>query len=168
MTERVSYPAPGNWPTSVPELEPSERLLVWAFRCWAVALQDRTGHHVCLVWNEFARQFGRREGEAALAAFFAILRALQEHARRRLHHHQPACPCLGADELWLVCLVGSCQRGDASRARFLAEWMVSPDGVGDLLHGGSRLGRSMLGSNLALPCRNHQNGAAGAAPLTIH
>src|SRR5690606_37445970 len=153
MTDRTSRFHAGDWPTSLPELDPAERLVVWAFRCWALALRDRTGHRVCLVANEFTRQLGRRDGEAAFAAFFPILRAIQEHSRRSLRHHQPGCPCLGGDELWLVCLVGSCQRGDGARARFLAEWMVQPDGIGDLLEAGGRLGRSMLGHEMTLPHR---------------
>jgi hypothetical protein len=156
------------WPTSLPELDPAERLVVWAFRCWAVAMRDRTGHRVCLVSNEFARQLGRRDGEAAFAACFGLLRALREHARRNIRHHQPGCACLGADELWLVCLVGSCQRGDGARARFLAEWMVQPDGVCDLLEAGSRLGRSMLGHDMALPHRGGTGFGAACGSRTIH
>lgn len=168
MSDQFAHSGPAVWPTSLPELEPAERLVVWAFRRWALALTDNTGHHMCFVSNEFVRQLGRRDGQAALAAFLAIVRALQEHARRNIRYHQPSCACLGADELWLVCLVGSCQRGEPRRARCLAEWMVRPDGVGDLLDAACRLGRSMLGRTLVLPYRNRETGAAATEPLTIH
>ena len=46
------------WPTSMSELDPSERLIVWAFRRWVLGLRQNNGEHWAFVWNEFARQFG--------------------------------------------------------------------------------------------------------------
>lgn len=156
------------WPTSLAELEPPERLLVWSFRCGALAMSDHRGHHICLLGNEFTRQFGAAAGRAALGGFIAIIRALVEHARRDLRHHRPYCPCLGVDEAWLICLVGACQHGESRKARVLAELMVAPDGVGDLLGAAEILGRAMSAHALVLPQRTGGHGATVGALPTIH
>ena len=156
------------WPTSYAELKHAERLVVWAFRYSACALANRTGHHVCLLHNEFARQFGHGDGQAALCGMLTIVRTLREDIRRDLHLHQPACQCLTAEEACLICLIGSCQRGQAKQARFLAEWLVSEDSVGDLIGGAVRLGREMSKHALHLPRRARQTGATGGAPTTVH
>lgn len=168
MSDQSARPVAPAWPTSVCELEPAESLIVWALRRWVLGLQENAGHHLFLVSREFARQLESPEAEDAMSSFAALIRGLQEHARRRVRHHQPCCPCLGIDEVWLVCLVGSCQRGELCRARALAEWMVHSDGIGDLLDAATRLGRVMGKHYLIIPCRDGDNIAAGAAPLTIH
>lgn len=168
MIKRFEFPGPAVWPTALSELAPAEHLVVWAFRRGALAIRDNTSHHMCLVWNEFARQFGTGDGKAALSSFMSIVGGLQENARRNIHHHQPCCPCLGADEVWLVCLVGSCQRGEPRQARFLAEQMVRPDGVGSLLEAAGRLGHAMREHALLLPYRDGEIGSAGNLPVTVH
>ena len=104
----------------------------------------------------------------ALIGFLAIIHAIQEYARRSVRHHRPCCPCLGSDEVWLICLVGWCQRGDSRRARFLAEQVVRSEGVGDLLDGAWHLGRAMWAHALALPHRTGEFGPAANAAVTIH
>ena len=168
MIEQLNLPEPVVWPTSLSELEHSERLVVWALRRWALAVQDHTSHHICLVLNEFTKQFGTQDARAAMACFVSILGVLQETAKRNLHHHQPGCPCLGVDEVWLVCLVGSCQRGEPRQARFLAEQMVREDGVGPLLAVAEHLGRAMRAHALLLPYRDGKAAPAGTMSLTIH
>jgi hypothetical protein len=162
--ETVPDPSDGSaapaWPTSMLELDPAEALIVWALRRWALGLQENAGHHLSLVSREFTRQLESPDAETAMGSFAALITGLQEHARRRVRHHQPCCPCLGIDEVWLVCLVGACQRGELCRARALAEWMVHTDGVGDLLDAATRLGRAMGKHYLMIPSRN-----PAAAPL---
>lgn len=152
---RATFPSPNAllWPTSMNELDPSERLIVWAFRRWVLGLRENRGEHWSFVWNEFARQFGAREGKEALSGFAALIKGLQCHARRMVHHHQPCCPCLGADEAAVMCLVAACQSHQLSRARTLAEGLVEPDGVGELLQAGSRLARVMRRCALIFPER---------------
>lgn len=150
------------------ELDPAEFLLVWALRRWALGLRENAGGHLTMVIQEFARQLDSAESDKALAGFAALMRGLQEHARRRICHHQPCCPCLGADEVWLVCLVGACQRGELCRARALAEWMVRGDGVGDLLDAGVRLGRAMGHHDLRIPCRDRNTAITNHAAAMVH
>lgn len=141
------------WPTSMSELVPSEQLIVWAFRRWVLGLLENRSEHWSFVWNEFARQFGSREGKEALSGFAALLKGLQCYARRTVHHHQPCCPLLGADEVSVVCFVAACQSNQLPLARALAEWLVEPDGVGELLAAGTRLARVMRRHALKLPER---------------
>lgn len=139
------------WPTSTRELTVGEHLLVWSFRRWVLGLRANDGGHWSLVWNEFARQFGPRDGRAALSAFARLIHTLLCRARRTLRHHQPCCPCLGADEVRIVALVAACQNGGPARA--LAEELAAPSATGDLLDAGGRLARIMARRNLALPAR---------------
>ena len=157
------------WPTAMVELEPAEHLLVWAFRRWVCASRDNTSHHICLVWNELARQLGAADAAVAWAWLQATDRTLREFARRSIHCHQPACPCLGGDEVWLVFLLAACQRGDLARAGRLAQWMVAADGVGDLLEAAGRLARVLRGHSLILPAREGTDGVDHAARApTLH
>lgn len=156
------------WPTSVLELEPAEALIVWALRQWALGIRQNCGCHVAMIFAEFARQLDSPEAEQAAGSFAALIRGLQEHARRRIRHHRPRCPCLGVDEAWLVCLIGACQRGELRQARALAEWMVHADGIGDLLAAATRLGRAMGRHDLVIPCRDQDNGPPDAASATVH
>lgn len=151
----VTFTSPNEapWPTSTAELDPSERLIVWAFRRWLLGLPQNAGEHWSFVWNDFARQFGAQDGKEALSAFTGLIKGLQCYARRTIHHHQPCCPCLGADEVCLVSLVAACQNHQRQLARALAEWMVQSDGVGDLLEAGMRLARVMQRHSLNLPGR---------------
>jgi hypothetical protein len=168
LSSQVARPAAPGWPTSMGELEPAESLLVWALRRWILGLQENAGHHLSMVSREFARQLESPRAEDAMGSFAALIRGLQEHARRRVRHHQPCCPCLGSDEVWLVCLIGSCQRGELCRARALAEWMVHAEGIGDLLDAATRLGRALEDRCLIIPCRNEDTVPAAAACLTVH
>ncbi|MFQ5784533.1 MAG: hypothetical protein ACE5H8_06885 [Alphaproteobacteria bacterium] len=135
------------------ELDPAERLIVWAFRRWVLGLLENKGGYWSCVWNEFARQFGARDGKEALSSFATLIKGLQCYARRTIHHHHPCCPCLGADEVSLICFVAACQNRRPQLARSLAEWMVHPDGAGELLEAGIRLAQAMRRHALNLPER---------------
>lgn len=168
VSDQTRECAGASWPTSMLELDPAEALLVWALRRWVLGLRENVGGHLAMVSQEFARQLDSPESDNALASFAALMRGLQEHARRRIRHHQPCCPCLGADEVWLVCLVGACQRGDLCHARALAEWMVHSDGIGDLLDAAARLARVMGHHALLIPSRGSSALVASNGPLTVH
>ena len=155
-------------PTSMSELHASERLIVWSFRRWVLGLLENRGEHWSLVWNEFTRQFGAHQGKDALSGFAALMKGVQCHARRTIHHHQPCCPCLGDDEVCVLSLVAACQSRELRRARFIAEWLVEPDGVGELLQAGSRLAEMMRQHALILPERagSMEHGTAATRPQT--
>ncbi len=150
------------WPTSTAELEPSERLIVWAFRRWVLGLAQNNGGHWSLVWNEFVRQFGAGDGKEAMTGFAKLVKGLHGHARRSIGHHQPCCSCLCADEVSIVCLVAACQHRQPRLARGLAEWLVLPDGAGDLLAAAVQLGHIMRRHGLRLPVRTQARGVAEA------
>ena len=157
-------------PASLPELDPAERLIVLAFRRWAQAIEDNTGHHACLVWNEFAKRFGSRDGRAAMSDFLSIVGTLQDHARRVVHYRRDCCPFLAADEVWLLRLVAACQHREPDRSRRLAESAVWPGGVARLLDASERLAHTMQAHALPLPPRDERYAPGEAAPagVTVH
>ncbi len=156
------------------ELDPSERMIVRAFRRWVLGLQQNDGGHWTLVWNDFARQFGASDGKQALSAFASLVKGLQCYARRAIRHHRPCCACLGADEVSLLCLVAACQHGRPGLARGLAEWLVRPEGAGELLQAGTRLAQVMRRHALNLPRRTANETSArealrpGRSRITLH
>lgn len=159
------------WPTSMMELEVSERLIVWAFRRWVQGLRRNDGTQWAMVGKEFGRQFNGPDGTAALAGFARLIDGLQHGARRTVRLHQACCPCLAADEVSLVCFVAACQRPAAPLARVRAESLVHTDGVGDLLQAGSRLAGLMRRHGLVLPQRTRsdiQGRGQAEMPMTVH
>lgn len=151
-------------PTSTAELAPAERFIVWAFRRWVLGLKQNTGDHWTLVWNEFARQLGDRDGRDALCGFAGLVKAMQCHARRRISYHQPCCPFLGADEVSIVCFVAACQNEHPQLSRSLAEWLVKADGADEMLEAGTRLSAGMHRHALLLPQRS---GTSGTPPAMM-
>ncbi len=167
-TKQENGVAAAAWPTSMPELDTAEQLVVWALRCSMLALDNRTNHHICLLRNELVRQFGPEDAQSACAGIFSIVRTVKANARRDLHFHQPCCPCLCEEELWLICLVGACQRGEARLAGFLAESTIQADGVGDVLNAAIFLAGLMRKHALVLPDRSYDARALGETPSVIH
>lgn len=135
------------------ELNSSEQFVVWSFRRWVLGLKQNTGDHWNFVWNEFSRQLGNQDGRDALSGFAGLIKTIQCNARRRVCYHQPCCACLGADEVSLVCFVAACQHGQRRLARSLAEWLVTGEGIGDMLEAGCRLAEGMRRHGLVLPER---------------
>lgn len=141
------------WPTALAELASGERLIVRAFRHWVVGLEGQAGHHWSLVWNDFARSLGARDGRRALTAWSALVRHLQGAARRTIRYHHPGCPCLGPDEVALVAFLAACQGDDRRLARGLAEWLVTPEAAGGLLQVGLVIADCLREHAVALPAR---------------
>ena len=140
-------------PDSAYDLAPAERFIVWSFRRWVLGLNENNGGHWSMVWNEFAKEMGARDGKAALSDFASLIRCLQLYARRKVYHHQPCCPCLGADEIWMFCLVSACQNQRPQLARSLAEWMVEPDGAAEIIKAATGVAQMMGRHALNLPVR---------------
>ncbi len=165
MTVNERHPVFANWPSSFAWLDRAEHLILWSFHRWVLGLNENTAQHWSLVWNEFGREFGARQGRTALTGFASLVRALQCHARRNIRYHRPCCPCLGADELWLLSFVAACQRRDHTRARAVAEWKVRDQGIGDLLDAGARFARSMSDHALILTLRDDTQGDEQPVPI---
>ncbi|MFO1189461.1 MAG: hypothetical protein U1E97_07710 [Alphaproteobacteria bacterium] len=152
MSDRVQHiPAP--WPRLTSELEPTELLLVEVFRRWLLGAQECRGQHWAMASNEFAQVLGAIDGRAGLASLAAIMRELGEHGRRPVRYHPVCCPCVSADELWLIAIVGACQRGKLDHAHRLAEWMVGADGIGDVLGAACHLATALHAHERIMPAR---------------
>lgn len=150
------------WPTAFAELDPAERFIVWSFRRWVLGWSQGNADHWSLVWAEFNRQFGDQEGKTATAAFAGLIDVLRWRARRPIHHHQPCCPCLAADEICILVLVAAAQHGQRDLARAVAGWLVTPEAVGALADAGANLAHCMSQHGLALPERASRGTSAPA------
>jgi hypothetical protein len=150
------------WPTSVQELGEAERFVLWSFRRW-VAERGQ----LPMLAREFDRQFRRSEARPALLALDAALTALTRHARRTIVHHQPCCPCLGADEVCFVSIVAALQGGATAAARAMAQWLVRAPGVAAFVAPLDDFAACLAGSGLDLPYRTRPQGPPGMAPVGI-
>lgn len=160
----AAAPAPAvPWPTTVAELEPAERFIVWSFRRWVLGWAQGNAEHWSLVWAEFTRQFGDQAGKDATAAFAGVIDVLRWRARRAIHHHQPCCPCLAADEVCILVLVAAAQHDHATLARAVSRWLVTPEAVPSLADAGTRLAQCMREHGLALPDRASRGAQAVTA-----
>lgn len=160
-------PTPGDapavpWPTSLAELEPAERFIVWSFRRWVLGWSQGDADHWSLVWAELSRQFGEAAGRDATAAFAGLIDVLRWRARRAIHHHQPCCPCLAADEVCILVLIAAAQHEHAALAHAVSRWLVTPEAVDSLAGAGGRLADCMAQHGLSLPDRATRG--AHAAP----
>ncbi len=142
------------WPTETRELDTAEQFIVRSFRRWVQGLRQNDGGHWSLVWNEFIRHLGEPDGKAALSGFARLVRALQCHARRSITHHQPCCPSLCPDEICIINMIAACQGRRLSHAHALAEWMVFPDGIGDLIEAAAQVSHFMQRHGFAFPDRS--------------
>ncbi len=154
------------WPSQMAELADSERLILSVFRHWLVGLSDKSGSRLSLAWNELARELGAARGRTAMSALIGLVRALG-HVRRPLRHHRPCCACVSVDENALLSFLATCQRKDWPLARSQAEWLVVPDGVGDLLESGIKLSAALDSGGQSLPARywTQPQGAGEAAEM---
>jgi len=154
------------WPTRVQQLGEAERLVLWAFRRWVAGPEQ-----LPMLAREFGRQFRRADARPALRALDAALAALSRQARRTIHHHQPCCACLGADEVCILSIVAALQGGAPAAARAMAQWLVRAGGVDAFVAALADLAACLSASGLDLPYRTRQRVARAAAlpaPARIH
>ena len=145
--------APAALPRRSAELTAAERLVVGALRHWIVGLGDNSGRHWSHAWNDLARELGSGPARDAVAGLTRLVATLGGHARGRIRHHLPCCPCLTADEVRLLGFIAACQAAAPAAARAQAEWLVRADGVGDLLAAGLALGQALGQRGQRLPVR---------------
>lgn len=119
----------------------ADRLLLWAFRNWIRGVAEDDPDCWSAVWNLFAVRFGTTDGKVAVATVSAMVRRLSEHARRPFVYHQPACGCLGGDEIELlrICILGGCGADD--HAACVAGRFLDEVAVADFTARGARLAR---------------------------
>lgn len=121
------------WPTLTADLHPSENLIVWSYRSWAMAIQAGGEQRWRLLQYEYRRQFGLVTSDEALARFSAMMRQIGENARVQMSYHAPCCPCLGEQEVSVMSLVAACQARQWSLARRIANCLVEPDAIGTII-----------------------------------
>lgn len=151
------------WPTLVADLHPSENLIVWSYRSWAMAIQAGGDQRWRMLRYEYRRQFGVGAGEGALDRFSVMMRQIGGHARAPMQYHMPCCPCLGEQEVGVMSLVAACQAREWALARRIASCLVDIDAVGSVIAAASGVA-DLMGRYLApLPLRLGRNGNTQAA-----
>jgi len=164
MSNRAHH-ATALWPRLKAELAPIELLLVEVFRRWLLGAQECRAQHWAMASNDFAHVLGPIDGKAGLASLAVIMRELGEHGRRPIRYHPVCCPCVGADELWLIAIVGACQRGELDHAHRLAEWMVRADGIGGVIGAASRLAGALQAQERLMPARAGESARPEISPI---
>lgn len=150
------------WPTTLGELEPAERFIVWMFRRWVVASKDLDARQLDILAHEFRRQLGAADSRVGLMAGFELVNTIRNHARRMIEYHQPCCGCLGPDEACVLTLVAAGQAGDETLTAATARWLVRDEGQGILVANATRLGAILGDAALYLPRRGV--GGSGSLP----
>ena len=146
-------------PTSMPELEEAEQLLLWCVRRLAAGTQEWT-----MVERELARQLGQMDGLWAMRSAIALMSRLARGARRRLRCHKPCCAMLAPDEVSILLIVAAAAHGERALARTFANWLVRGQAVEELLEVAERLGAFLIAAGLSLPLR----GTTVCAPAQRH
>ncbi|MFO1209098.1 MAG: hypothetical protein U1E40_07720 [Amaricoccus sp.] len=104
------------------ELPPLERQVIRCMRLWCTAPQapDR-------LRRELAARRGSAAAEGIAADFGDLMLAVARHARRPMLHHDPDCPCAGADECVFARFVALAAEGAREDAVLMAALMVRAD-----------------------------------------
>ncbi len=139
MTVHRPAPLPARPLYRIDALEPAQRSVIWAFRHWIAGHARRDTQHWLMVVREFTQEFGHSSSHDAVAALATMVGVLCNRARKNFAYHQPCCPCLSSDEYRVAALIAACREGHWGVARVLAEWLVLPDGRGDLIDAACRL-----------------------------
>ncbi len=152
------------------DLSDPEQLIAGAYRHWFAGIYMDRGLHFSVVAREFRLSLGEDLGNRAFTAFAALTRILQRASRETIRFHMPCCPHLGAEEVQLVCLTAASQQGRFLLVRSLAELIVEPNAVGDLIGRVSELANALEQAGCILPCRvghlPNEETMAGAAGLS--
>ncbi len=144
----------GAWPAMLDELLPPEQLIVRSFRRWLAGWARQEPREWSLVWNEFSREFGAKDGRAALSSLVRVINGLHLNACRTLEYHQPCCPCVGADEACLVKIVAACQHEDWRLAYAAGASLVGTTASPELVACATSLAQSMRRHGMTLPRRS--------------
>ena len=136
------------------ELVEAEAVMLRALRRWIVGSSSRDPRLWSLAWNDLAVAFGTEPGREVLTALIGMVREICGYARRPIEYHQPCCPCVCADEVCILALVGACQRSEMQTACGLAEWLVLREGTPGLLEAARGLAAVLAAQGCRLPDRS--------------
>ena len=92
-------------------LRPIAQVFLWVTRSLAFGSSDK---------EDLSRGLTKHLGPVAditIAHHYAFLRLMAHGTSERLKMHKPGCPCLGADERWILDVMNAFERGDTSRGR---------------------------------------------------
>ncbi len=157
-------------PHELSELAEAEAVVLRALRRWIVGSSSKDPRLWSLAWNDLAVAFGTEPGREILTALIGMVREICGYARRPIEYHQPCCPCVCADEVCILALLGACQRAETQAARGLAEWLVRREGAPGLLESATRLVTVLASQGCRLPDRStsaHRPEAPPSRPVAV-
>ncbi len=143
-------------PHELAELAEAEAVVLRALRRWIVGSSSKDPRLWSLAWNDLAVAFGTEPGREILTALIGMVREICGYARRPIEYHQPCCPCVCADEVCILALLGACQRAETQAARGLAEWLVLREGAPGLLEAARDVAYVLTAQGCKLPDRSVQ------------
>ncbi|MEM7171379.1 MAG: hypothetical protein AAF530_14500 [Pseudomonadota bacterium] len=141
-------------PMTVSELHPAEALFLRCFRSWVLGIVSQDTRHWDQVWNTIGVSFPADDRAQVMSHFIEMIRSLELHGRRVIHHHQPDCPCVGPDELKVLTLLAACQNRRPHLARNIAQELVGDGGQNPLFAASITLAQLFEKCGLAMPVRD--------------
>ncbi len=157
-------------PRELSDLAEAEAVVLRALRRWIVGSSSKDPRLWSLAWNDLAVAFGTEPGREILTALIGMVREICGYARRPIEYHRPCCPCVCADEVCILALLGACQRAETQAARGLAEWLVLREGAPGLLDSARRLVTVLTSQGCRLPDRSssaHRPEAPLSRPMAV-
>jgi hypothetical protein len=135
----------------IDDLTDDEAFLVRCVRHWAVGKREGSIVAWATVWGLFHMTLDGPEERIveAVRRFEQMVGAISAAARRTIHHHAPACPCVDRDEASVLRLVAAQANGAASEARLIARTFVRPDGVEPLVEAAGALAEVLVAAGHA-------------------
>ena len=143
-------------PTRMGELTEPEGLLIRSYRWWVAGMRLNDDKYWGVAWKSLSAAIADQCTKEVLGGLQSVIAGICSSARRPTRLHPPCCCFVCPDELQIVHLIGACQRRNHSLARSTAEWMVSGDGMANLIDGGRRIAAVLTRKALVLPDRSHR------------
>ena len=148
-------------------LSVAERHLLCAFRWWLAgsAQCDRTANDRAR--KELETLVGTAQAHLILAHFDIMIRAIARCPRRTLRYHPPWCSAVCRDELLLLALTATHQRGDAIIGAALAEAVSGEGGTAKVCLAADDLAQSVLAAGVVLTLAGAANSAITLGALGL-
>ena len=135
------------------QLTTTERLLIRTYRCWIAGMRLNNDYHWDQAWSGMSEHIGLDSTRSVLSGLQSIIMGIGTSARRPVRLHPPCCGLVCPDELALIKLVSACQRDDHRLSRLVAEWMVTPHGITNLIEGAAIIAAELTHKEIDLPNR---------------
>ena len=148
------------WPDRLGQLTSPEQVLVCTFRRWIIGMQRNYIVFWEHAWSAMADYFGSCTTRSVLRGLQYIIIGIGTSGRRPVRLHPPCCGFVCADEIWLLALIGACQRQEHGMLTALAEWLISKNGLANISDGVARIASALELKGMILPDRS-QRGFCG-------